>query len=59
MKQAGDVEWNQLSEKERQARLIKLKMEEKRLRQEGRMNEASELIAGLLENEQGYFFLFF
>ncbi|XP_064633679.1 golgin subfamily A member 4-like [Lineus longissimus] len=51
MKQAGDVEWNQLSEKERQARLIKLKMEEKRLRQEGRMDEASELIAGMLENE--------
>ncbi|XP_074646022.1 uncharacterized protein LOC141902273 [Tubulanus polymorphus] len=52
MQQAGDTEWNRLSEKERQARLIKLKLEEKKLRHEGREDEAVSLISNMLQNER-------
>ena len=35
MKEMGAVEWQALSEQERQARLVKMKLEERRLRREG------------------------
>lgn len=35
MKEMGAAEWQALSEQERQARLVKMKLEEKRLRREG------------------------
>lgn len=41
MKQMGDAEWTALSERERQAKLLKLKLQERRLRQEGKLDEAS------------------
>lgn len=41
MKQMGDAEWAALSERERQIRLVKLKLQEKKLREEGRMDEAA------------------
>lgn len=41
MKQMGDAEWATLSERERQAKLLKLKLQERRLRQEGKLDEAS------------------
>ena len=41
MKQMGEKEWAALSEKERQARLVKLKLQERKLREEGKLDEAS------------------
>ena len=41
MKQMRDAEWATLSERERQAKLLKLKLQERRLRQEGKLDEAS------------------
>ena len=35
MKEMGAAEWQALSEQERQARLVKMKLEERRLRREG------------------------
>ncbi|PFX16028.1 hypothetical protein AWC38_SpisGene19720 [Stylophora pistillata] len=44
MKQMGDAEWAALSERERQAKLLKLKLQERKLRQEGKLDEASRLL---------------
>ena len=44
MKQVGDAEWAALSERERQIRLVKLKLQEKKLREEGRINEAARYL---------------
>ena len=41
MKQMGDAQWATLSERERQTRLVKLKLQEKKLREEGRLDEAA------------------
>ena len=38
MKEMGAAEWQALSEQERQAKLVKMKLEERRLRREGKMN---------------------
>ncbi|RMX39987.1 hypothetical protein pdam_00022972 [Pocillopora damicornis] len=43
-KQLGDAEWAQLSEQERQKRLVKLKLEERRLRKEGQLDELHRLL---------------
>ena len=40
----GDAEWAALSEQERQKRLVKLKLEERRLRKEGQMDELHRLL---------------
>ena len=40
----GDTEWAALSEQERQRRLVKLKLEERRLRKEGQMDELQRLL---------------
>ena len=53
MKQSGEAEWAALSERERQARLLKLKREEKRLRREGKMDEAAALLDSLKDQEEG------
>lgn len=53
MKQVGEEEWRRLSEQERQKRLAEMKLKERRLRQEGRMDEAAGLLGGLAETEQG------
>ncbi|XP_070559138.1 trichohyalin-like isoform X2 [Ptychodera flava] len=52
MKQLGEAEWANLTEKERQAQLMKMKLEEKRLRQEGKYDEAAALLGESLQNEQ-------
>lgn len=44
MKQMGDAEWAALSERERQAKLLKLKLQERKLRQEGKLDEASRSV---------------
>ncbi|CAH1265139.1 MAB21L2 [Branchiostoma lanceolatum] len=51
-KQMGEAEWSLLSEQERQARLIKMKLEQRKLRQEGRQEEADAILAQLLKDQQ-------
>ena len=41
VKQLGDAQWAAMSERERQVRLVKLKLQEKKLREEGRMDEVA------------------
>lgn len=49
--QLGAKEWANLSEKERQARLIKLRLQERKLRQEGKFDEASALLGDAAKNQ--------
>lgn len=51
-KQLGAAEWARLSERERQARLAKLKLQEKRLRQQGKFDEAAALLGEGLRNSE-------
>ena len=50
MKQFGEAEWARLSDKERQALLTKLKLQEKRLRQQGKFDEAAKLLGDAFKN---------
>lgn len=43
-KQMSDAEWAKLSEQERQAKLIKMRLEQKRLLKEGKLDEAARLL---------------
>ena len=52
MKEHGEREWAQLSEQERQRKLIELKLKERRLRKEGKLDEISNIIGSHLENEK-------
>ena len=49
-KQMSDAEWALLSEQERQARLTKLKLMERRLRKEGKYDEAAALLGDALKH---------
>lgn len=49
-KQMSDAEWAKLSEQERQARLTKLKLMERRLRKEGKYDEAAALLGDALKH---------
>ena len=40
----GQKEWNDLSEEERQRRLIQKKLEERRLRQEGKLDQLGRIL---------------
>ncbi|XP_022097553.1 trichohyalin-like isoform X2 [Acanthaster planci] len=51
MKQIGEAEWAVLSEKERQVRLVKLRLEERRLRQEGKYDEAAALLGDAIASQ--------
>lgn len=51
-KQMGAAEWALLSEQERQARLAKLKLQERRLRQQGRFDDAAALLGEGLKNAE-------
>lgn len=51
-KQYGTAEWARLSEQERQARLAKLKLQERRLRQQGRFDDAAALLGEGLKNAE-------
>lgn len=55
MRQIGADEWLRLSEKERQARLVKIKLQEKRLRQEGKFEEANALLGQAIQNQEGLY----
>ncbi|XP_013408861.1 trichohyalin [Lingula anatina] len=52
MKQMGEAEWASLSEKERQRRLMQLKLQEKKLRREGKEDELQKLFGDLLQQEE-------
>ena len=49
----GEAEWAALSERERQAKLMQLKLQEKKLRQEGRLDEAAVLLGQLQDSDAG------
>ena len=44
MNELGAAVWGELSERERQAKILKIRLQEKRLRQEGRIDEANRLV---------------
>ena len=50
--QVGEDEWSKLSEKEKQKRIIELKMKEKKLRQEGKNDEVIDLYGKLVESDE-------
>ena len=49
----GEAEWAALSEKERQARRLKMKLQERRLRQQGKFDEAAALLGEGIKNQEG------
>ena len=51
MKEMGAAEWQALSEQERQARLVKMKLEERRLRREGKFDELQALLGAAFDAE--------
>ena len=57
-KQMGAAEWARLSEQERQARLAKMKLQERRLRQQGRFDDAAALLGEGLKNAEALQVLF-
>nr|XP_006823325.1 PREDICTED: trichohyalin-like [Saccoglossus kowalevskii] len=52
MRQFSETQWAKMSEKERQAKLMKLKLEEKRLRREGKFDEAAALLGDSFKNDE-------
>ncbi|XP_052249024.1 uncharacterized protein LOC127856876 isoform X2 [Dreissena polymorpha] len=52
MKELGESEWNRLSEKERQRRILQLKLKERQLRKSGKIDEANALLAELLKDQE-------
>ena len=53
MRQAGEAEWAALTEKERQRRLVRLRLEERRLRREGKYDTATALLGKHRDDEEG------
>nr|XP_039263423.1 trichohyalin-like isoform X2 [Styela clava] len=52
LRQFGEKEWNDLSEIERQRKVFEIKMKERKLRQEGKMNEAAALISSMIKSDE-------
>ena len=48
--QLGDAAWEAMTSQERQRHLVKLKLQNRKLRAEGRLEEANELLGGLLDD---------
>lgn len=48
----GEDEWNKLSDAEKQRRIVELKMKERKLRQEGNVEEAAAIFEKVLENDE-------
>lgn len=48
----GDAEWAKLSERERQARLMKMKLEERKLRNEGKLDEVARLLGESIKDQK-------
>ncbi len=53
MKQYGSRQWEEMTERERQAKLVKLRLQERKLRQEGKFDEAAALLGPLMEDQTG------
>ena len=53
IKQMGEADWNRLSDLERQKKLLQIKMEEKRLRKEGKLDEVAALLGQFLDESEG------
>ncbi|ESO89984.1 hypothetical protein LOTGIDRAFT_164683 [Lottia gigantea] len=55
MREIGQAEWSRLSQLQKQKQVIQIKLENRRLRREGKMvEEISDLIKEHLKNTQGY-----
>ncbi|XP_060082221.1 trichohyalin-like [Ylistrum balloti] len=52
IKGMGEDEWNRLSDKEKQKKLIELKLKERKLREDGNLTEANQLYGDLTENNE-------
>ena len=50
MREMGEADWSRLSDLERQRKLVELKMRERRLRREGRMDELAQLLGNFAED---------
>ena len=50
----GEGEWEKMTPQEKQRHLVKLKLQNRKLRQEGRLEEANELLGGLLDDSGSY-----
>ncbi|XP_022298182.2 uncharacterized protein LOC111107326 isoform X1 [Crassostrea virginica] len=48
----GEEEWNKLSDSDKQRRIVELKMKERKLRQEGNVEEAAAIFEKVLENDE-------
>lgn len=48
----SEDEWNKLSDSEKQKRIVELKMKERKLRQEGNVEEAAAIFEKVLENDE-------
>lgn len=59
MQQMGEAEWNALSEKDQQKKLMEIKLKEKQLRKDGKVDEARQLLEALIMTEQGLFFNYY
>jgi len=52
IKEIGEDNWNKLSDEEKQRRMVEIKLKEKRLREEGRVEEATQLYGDLSEDNE-------
>lgn len=52
MKEVGEREWERLTEKQRQKKLVELKLKERQLRREGKLDEIANIIGSHLEDEK-------
>lgn len=53
MYELGTAEWGKLSERERQAKILKIRLQEKRLRQEGKIDEANRCVNTIFQDILG------
>ncbi|XP_067933562.1 trichohyalin-like [Watersipora subatra] len=53
MNQVSEAEWQALSQKQRQQKLRDFKLQEKKLREDGKLDEAKQLMSDLLDADQG------
>merc|ERR1712043_76755 len=51
-KNAGAAEWARKNEQERQQDLIKFKLEQKRLKKDGKETEAAQIVDGLMKQDE-------
>lgn len=56
IKQLGDAAWQQMSELERQRRVVDLRRKERKLRQDGKKDEIEALIGQHLKHKECEFF---